>query len=59
MSDPGLRDCVHNVVRIGIGDRTCPIPYVCYNTRMQSRTSRYRRKLLELYSGKAPKLVSD
>jgi hypothetical protein len=30
MSDPGLRDCVHNVVHIGIGDRTCPISYLCY-----------------------------
>jgi hypothetical protein len=29
LSDPGLRDCVHNVVHIGIGDRTCPIPYLC------------------------------
>jgi hypothetical protein len=30
-----------------------------YSTRMRSRTSRYRSKLLELYSGKVPKLVSD
>jgi hypothetical protein len=30
LSDPGLRDCVHNVVHTGIGDRTCPIPYICY-----------------------------
>jgi hypothetical protein len=29
LSDPGLRDCVHNVVHTGIGDRTCPIPYLC------------------------------
>jgi hypothetical protein len=29
LSDPGLRDCVHNVVHIGLGDRTCPIPYLC------------------------------
>jgi hypothetical protein len=28
LSDPGLRDCVHNVVHIGIGDKTCPIPYL-------------------------------
>jgi hypothetical protein len=27
--DPRLRDCVHNVVHTGIGDRTCPIPYLC------------------------------
>jgi hypothetical protein len=27
--DPGLRDCVNNVVHTGIGDRTCPIPYMC------------------------------
>jgi hypothetical protein len=29
LSDPGLRDCVHNVVHTGIGDRTYPIPYLC------------------------------
>jgi hypothetical protein len=29
LSDPGLRDCVHNVVHTGIGDRTCLIPYLC------------------------------
>jgi hypothetical protein len=29
LSDPGLRDCVHNVVHIGLEDRTCPIPYPC------------------------------
>jgi hypothetical protein len=29
LSDPGLRDCVHNVVHTGLGDRTCPIPYLC------------------------------
>jgi hypothetical protein len=29
MSDPGLQDWVHNVVHTGIGDRTCPIPYLC------------------------------
>jgi hypothetical protein len=29
MSDPGLRDCVHNVVHTGLRDRTCPIPYLC------------------------------
>jgi hypothetical protein len=29
LSDPGLRDCVHNVVHTGIRDRTCPIPYLC------------------------------
>jgi hypothetical protein len=28
LSDPGLWDCVHNVVHTGIGDRTCPIPYL-------------------------------
>jgi hypothetical protein len=27
--DPGLWDCVHNVVHTRIGDRTCPIPYLC------------------------------
>jgi hypothetical protein len=26
--DPELRDYVHNVVRTGIGVRTCPIPYL-------------------------------
>jgi hypothetical protein len=30
-----------------------------YSTRMRSRTSRYRRKLLELYSNMVPRLVSD
>jgi hypothetical protein len=29
LSDPGLRDGVHNIVHTGIGDRTCPIPYLC------------------------------
>jgi hypothetical protein len=29
LSDLGLRDCVHNVVHTGIGDRTCPISYLC------------------------------
>jgi hypothetical protein len=29
LSDPELRDCVHNVVHTGIRDRTCPIPYLC------------------------------
>jgi hypothetical protein len=28
LSHPGLRDCVHNVVHTGLGDRTCPIPYL-------------------------------
>jgi hypothetical protein len=28
LSDPGLRDCVHNVVHTGLGDRICPIPYL-------------------------------
>jgi hypothetical protein len=27
--DPGLRDSVHNVVQIGLGDRACPISYLC------------------------------
>jgi hypothetical protein len=29
LSDPRLRDCVHNVVHTVVGDRTCPIPYMC------------------------------
>jgi hypothetical protein len=29
LSDPGLWDCVHNVVHTGLRDRTCPIPYLC------------------------------
>jgi hypothetical protein len=29
LSDPGLQDCVHNVVHTGIGDMTCPVPYLC------------------------------
>jgi hypothetical protein len=28
LSNPGLRDCVHNVVHMGIGDSTCPMPYL-------------------------------
>jgi hypothetical protein len=28
LSDPGLRGCVHQGVRIGLGDRTCPVPYL-------------------------------
>jgi hypothetical protein len=28
LSNLGLRDCVHNVVHTGLGDRTCPIPYL-------------------------------
>jgi hypothetical protein len=28
LSDPGLRDCVHNVVHTELGDRKCPIPYL-------------------------------
>jgi hypothetical protein len=29
LSDPGLRDCVHNIVHTGIEDRICTIPYLC------------------------------
>jgi hypothetical protein len=29
LSDPGLRDYVYNIVHTGLGDRTCPIPYLC------------------------------
>jgi hypothetical protein len=29
LSDPGLRDWIHNVVHTGIADRTCPVPYLC------------------------------
>jgi hypothetical protein len=29
LSDPGLWDCVYNLVHTGLGDRTCPIPYLC------------------------------
>jgi hypothetical protein len=28
LSDSGLRDSVRNVVHTGLGDRTCPIPYL-------------------------------
>jgi hypothetical protein len=28
MSDPGPRGCVHQGVRIGLGDRICPVPYL-------------------------------
>jgi hypothetical protein len=30
LSDPGLRDYVHNIVHKGIGDSTYPISYLCY-----------------------------
>jgi hypothetical protein len=29
LSDPGLQDCVHNVVHTEIRDMTCPISYLC------------------------------
>jgi hypothetical protein len=29
LSDPGPRGCVHQGVRIGLGDRTCPVPHLC------------------------------
>jgi hypothetical protein len=29
VSDPGPRGCVHQEVHIGLGDRTCPVPYLC------------------------------
>jgi hypothetical protein len=29
LSDPGLRDYVHNVVLTGLGDKTCFISYLC------------------------------
>jgi hypothetical protein len=29
LSDPGPRGCVHQGVRIGLGDRTCPVPCLC------------------------------
>jgi hypothetical protein len=29
LSDPGLRDCVHNVVQTGLRDKACPISYLC------------------------------
>jgi hypothetical protein len=29
LSNSELRDCVHNVVHTGIGDRSYPIPYLC------------------------------
>jgi hypothetical protein len=28
-SDPELRDCVHNVVETGLGDKACFISYLC------------------------------
>jgi hypothetical protein len=30
LSDPGLRDCVHNIVHTRLGVRTYPIPYLCF-----------------------------
>jgi hypothetical protein len=29
LSDLGPRGCVHQGVHIGLGDRTCPVPYLC------------------------------
>jgi hypothetical protein len=29
LSDPGLRDCVHNIVSTGLGDIACLISYLC------------------------------
>jgi hypothetical protein len=29
LSDPGPRGCVHQGVRIGLGDRMCPVPCLC------------------------------
>jgi hypothetical protein len=29
LSDPGPWGCVHQGVRIGLGDRICPVPYLC------------------------------
>jgi hypothetical protein len=29
LSDPGLQECVHNILHTGLGDRTYPISYLC------------------------------
>jgi hypothetical protein len=29
LSDLGLRDCVHNIVQTGLGDKACLISYLC------------------------------
>jgi hypothetical protein len=29
LSDPRPRGCIHQGVHIGLGDRTCPVPYLC------------------------------
>jgi hypothetical protein len=29
LSDPGPRGCVHQGVHIGLGNWTCPVPYLC------------------------------
>ena len=29
LSDPGPRGCAYQGVLIGLGDRTCPVPYLC------------------------------
>jgi hypothetical protein len=29
LSDSGLRDCMHNIVQTGLGDRACFISYLC------------------------------
>jgi hypothetical protein len=30
LSNPGLRDCVDNVIHTGLGDRICPILCLCF-----------------------------
>jgi hypothetical protein len=56
LSDPGLRDCVHNVVHTGIGDRTCPIPYLyCILLACEVELADIEGS----YSSMIPKLVSD
>jgi hypothetical protein len=58
--DPGLRDCVHNVVHTGLGDRTCPIPYICCALlTCEVGLADTEGNVLELYSSTVPRLVSD
>jgi hypothetical protein len=56
LSDPGLRECVHNVVHTGIVDRTYSIPYLCC-TLLACEVGLADTE--GSYSSTIPRLVSD
>jgi hypothetical protein len=60
LSDPGLRDCIHNVVHTGIRDRACSVPYLCcILLACEVELADIEGKLLELYLSMILRLVSD